>query len=142
MSKFMRLATTVLTTLIAVSILSDSAMSGDLPKRRMKPEERFVSVGENANGETMLLDLASIEGTTEGIVYDTFIKYKSGMLKSSFAISCAERRIFLTQLALYSESGTAIEKDDADEEVSQASPESPVGMAMRVVCRRSGVAGY
>lgn len=138
----MRLATTILATLIAVSMLSDGAMSGDLPKKRMKPEERFVSVGENANGETMLLDLASIEGTTTGIAYDTFIKYSSGMLKSSFAISCAERRIFLTQLALYAESGRMVEKDSTREEMSQAEPDSPVGMAMKVVCKRSGVAGY
>ena len=101
-----------------------------------------MSVGENAKGQIMLLDLASIEGTTTGIAYDTFIKYDSGMLKSSFVISCAEGRIFMTQMALYSESGRTIEKDDSNEEMSHASPDSPVGTAMRTVCRRSGVAGY
>lgn len=105
-------------------------------------EERFVDVGQGTGENTMLLDVFSIKGTTRGITYDLVRQYGEGMIKMSFAASCTEKRLFLTRMNIYSESGQAIKKNNTRTEVSSALPDSPAATAMRIVCRQTGVDGY
>ena len=131
MLKLTRLAATFSAAAITVFGFSGLAVA--------KNQVGYVEVGQDTAGSSVFLDLSTIRGTN----YKLFSQYGTGgLFEASLKASCAERRLFITQTALYSSGGQTLSKDRTRTEVSLASPDSPANTSMRFVCKQYGALGW
>lgn len=101
-------------------------------------ETRYVNVGKDSSGNSVLLDLKTIWETN----YELISRYgKNRMFKGSYHASCAEKRLFMNEAVIYSARGQVLAKNETRREMSAPRNSAPY-KSMAFVCRRIGAPGW
>lgn len=90
----------------------------------------YLQVGSNRNGDPIVLDLASIQGTE----YTLLEQQGNVISKRTLRAACSQRRLFTKKLAFYGSNGKLTRLEKTEKEIFPK-PRSADANSMEIVCR-------
>lgn len=113
--------TTVLVSLPAICLWHADAIA----------ENRYLSMGNDSNGNPVLLDTESINGTR----YSLVVQVEGNPAILSLTASCKTSRLTVNRLTIFDRQGNQIFDNQSPEELNFP-PNSPTARSLAEVCRR------
>jgi hypothetical protein len=89
-----------------------------------------IQVGADAEGNSIVLDAGSVQGTE----YTILQKQGDGLAKTTFRAACAEGRLFSEKSSIYNATGELITEQQTQQEISPQAG-TPEANSMEIVCQ-------
>lgn len=118
----------------ALTLISGFLMAGSANAQQA---EKYLNVGTNSEGQSILLNTEEIEGTQFNLV----TRYGSTIVKTGFYANCGDTQLTRTKMETYTESGEPLAEDNTRTEI-KFNAKSPSGIGMTYVCRQEHARGW
>ncbi len=108
-----------------------------------KADSDYVSVGNDAGGNPVMMDISSVESSNRGLKYLLFEKSDNdGLLQFTVDGNCAEQRFWVTKVEKFDSRGNKLADSRSDKELFNVSINSPANRGLIQACRTIGAKGY
>jgi len=97
-----------------------------------RSQNRYTSMGNDSNGNPVLLDNESISGTR----YSLVIQVEGNPAILSLTASCKTNQLIVNRLTIFDRQGNQIFDNQSPEEL-RFPPNSPTARSLAEICRRS-----
>ncbi|WP_427161122.1 hypothetical protein ACQFX9_05860 [Aliinostoc sp. HNIBRCY26] len=90
----------------------------------------YLQVGSNRNGDPIVLDLSSVQGTE----YTLLEQQGNSIVRRTLRAACGQGKLFSKKLAIYASNGNLTRVDRTEQEIFPK-PRSADANSMEIVCR-------